>query len=179
MRSFSCWIASLALVVLVMACNTVSPDQCWPNTSGGFGGSGSIPIGAGVGVTSGDFRSAPQAGPLDYSDPPNPCIEPATPCLGKCLTDYEVTAAECGRIANDAQRRTCQDGAYSAYRSCAQACQQSDATSKKCEAKYQDCVNSGPTSCLKIEGGKRQCNWCLERCNAGDSSSPTCKKCLF
>ena len=34
--------------MLMIACNTVSPDECWINTSGGFGGSGTFPIGAGV-----------------------------------------------------------------------------------------------------------------------------------
>jgi hypothetical protein len=178
MRLFCCRTTALTLVVLLVACTTVSPDQCWPNTSGGFGGSGALPIGAGVGVGSGDFRSPPR-GPLDYTDPPNPCIEPETPCRGKCLTSYEDTAAECGRIANEAQRRTCQDGAYATYRSCTLACEQSDATSKKCTDKFVNCQNSGPTFCMKVSGGQSICRQCRDRCNAGDSPSPTCKKCLF
>jgi hypothetical protein len=135
--------APLALVMLMIGCNTVSPDQCYPNTTGGFGGSGAIPIGAGVGVTSGDFGSPPQSGPLDYTDPPNPCIEPATPCLGKCLADYEFTAAECGRIANETQRKTCQDGAYEAYRSCANSCHQADNEKCKqaCDKVYNKCMD--------------------------------------
>jgi hypothetical protein len=73
MRFFTGSFALVMLVLLVMGCNTVDADECWPNTSGGFGGSGTIPIGAGVGATSsgGDFDS-PSSGT------PNPCVAPAT-----------------------------------------------------------------------------------------------------
>ena len=162
-----------------MGCNTVDPSECFPNTTGGFGGSTQLPIGAGVGATTGGFGAPPPRRPLDYGDPPNPCIMPPTPCIGKCQDAYEGAAGQCGLIASAAQRRTCQDAAYANYRICDAACQKSDANSKKCQDKYENCVNSGPTSCLKVEGGKRQCNRCLERCNAGDPPSPTCVKCLF
>ncbi len=73
MRLFFCSLVSLLL--LVMGCSTVSPDECWPNTSGGFGGSGTMPIGAGVGaVGSGDFDS-----PRPNGGTPNPCVTPDTP----------------------------------------------------------------------------------------------------
>jgi hypothetical protein len=65
--------ALVAVVTLVVACDTVDPSECWPNTSGGFGGSGTIPIGNGVGVGSGDFAS-PRVGPLGYGAPANPCV---------------------------------------------------------------------------------------------------------
>ena len=75
MRLFSCSIAVLLLVVLPVGCSTVSPDECWPNTSGGFGGSGTIPIGAGVGATSGGEHLDPPRGPLDNGGAPeNPCV---------------------------------------------------------------------------------------------------------
>ena len=48
MRLFSGSLALLLVVMLGIGCNTVSADECWVNTSGGFGGSGTIPIGAGV-----------------------------------------------------------------------------------------------------------------------------------
>jgi hypothetical protein len=74
MRTLFGSIASL-LAMLVIGCNTVDPDECWVNTSGGFGGGGTIPIGAGVGATSsGDFVTPPQGGPLDYGGDPNPCM---------------------------------------------------------------------------------------------------------
>ncbi len=66
-------ISAPALVMLGIGCNTVDPSECWPNTSGGFGGSETIPIGAGVGATSGDFLEPPR-GPLDNGGTPNPCV---------------------------------------------------------------------------------------------------------
>ena len=73
MRLFPCLIAISLLVMLPIGCLTVSPDECWPNTSGGFGGSGTIPIGAGVGATSGGDSDSPNGGA------PNPCVTPDTP----------------------------------------------------------------------------------------------------
>jgi hypothetical protein len=84
MRSMFGSIACL-LVMLVIGCSTVSPDECWPNTSGGFGGGGTIPIGAGVGATtSGDFISPPPNGPLDYGGPPN-----SNPCMGSQIRYFK------------------------------------------------------------------------------------------
>jgi hypothetical protein len=107
MRRFSRSIAALLLLVLVImiGCSTVSPDECWVNTSGGLGGSGTIPIGAGVGATSsGGDADGPSGGT------PNPCVTPATPsspdeggseqstyirCLGLGST---ACAAQCNAI---------------------------------------------------------------------------------
>jgi hypothetical protein len=87
MRSFFGSIASLLLVMLVIGCNTVDPSECWPNTSGGFGGGGTLPLAAGVGATTsgGDRISPPPKGPLDESGTPNPCVTPESPkdpCAG-------------------------------------------------------------------------------------------------
>jgi hypothetical protein len=84
MRSISGWLALLA-GMLVLGCNTVDPGDCWLNTSGGLGGGGPLPIGAGVGATTGGDFSSPQdssapppSGPLDYGGGGNnPCV--ATP----------------------------------------------------------------------------------------------------
>jgi len=74
MRTLFVATASL-LLMLVAGCTTVDPDECWVNTSGGFGGGGDIPIGNGVGATSsGDFITPPPGGPLDYGGDPNPCM---------------------------------------------------------------------------------------------------------
>jgi hypothetical protein len=63
------------LVMFVIGCTAVDPDECWVNTSGGFGGGGTIPIGNGVGATSsGDFVTPPPGDPLDYGGDPNPCM---------------------------------------------------------------------------------------------------------
>ena len=73
MRLFPCLIAISLLAMLPIGCLTVSPDECWPNTSGGLGGSGTIPIGAGVGATSGGDSDGPSGGT------PNPCTAPPAP----------------------------------------------------------------------------------------------------
>jgi hypothetical protein len=75
MRLLYAALAPFLLGRVTLGCNTVDPDQCWPNTSGGFGGSGTIPIGAGVGVgaTSGGDSDSPSGGT------PNPCVASPTP----------------------------------------------------------------------------------------------------
>ena len=114
MRFFSGSFALLVVVLLVMGCNTVDPDECWPNTSGGFGGSGTIPIGAGVGATSsGDFTSPGPNGGVS-----NPCVATVTPskpdeggseqgtyirCLGlgptACAAQCNAIGAHCVELA--------------------------------------------------------------------------------
>src|SRR5262249_496262 len=70
-------IAPLAvlLAALPIASTFVIPDHCCPTASAGFGGSGPIPIGAGVGATSGDFPPPPPKEPLNTGETPNPCEE--------------------------------------------------------------------------------------------------------
>lgn len=81
MRTLFGLIASL-LVMLVLGCNTVDPDECWVNTSGGVGGGGTFPTGAGVGATTGgDFIIPPQGGPLAAEGTENPCVAPAIPII--------------------------------------------------------------------------------------------------
>src|SRR6476646_204739 len=109
MRVFSVSVAALLLAILGLACNTVSPDECWVNTSGGFGGSEQIPIGAGVGATTGGDYATPPRRPLDSGDEPNPCIMQEGPCGQKCLSDYETSAIACGKIADEAQSHACSE----------------------------------------------------------------------
>ncbi len=107
MRLFFCSLTPLLLVLalLVMGCTTVSPDECFVNTSGGFGGSGTIPIGAGVGATTGGDRLEPPRGPLDNSEAPyNPCVDPETPekpspqsaCQAPTASGEGATSWSCG-----------------------------------------------------------------------------------
>jgi hypothetical protein len=172
MRLFSWWIVSLAVVVLVTGCTTVDPSECWPNTSGGLGGGGPIPIGAGVGATSGDFLSPPPKGPLDYGGTPNPCIEPQSSCNEKCLADYEAAAIECGKIGDATQRKTCQDDAYASYKTCKDSCQQSNSCRKDCEDQADACE----AKCSKLpkddKAGRQKC-WVA--CN--DAFAVCVKKC--
>ncbi|MFO0757005.1 MAG: hypothetical protein U0359_10955 [Byssovorax sp.] len=89
-------------MVLIIGCSTVDADQCWPNTSGGFGGGGTIPIGAGVGATSsGDFIIPPPYDPLGNGSggaPDNPCIAsdnpPPSPSSGPSQATCQVPTQE-------------------------------------------------------------------------------------
>jgi hypothetical protein len=159
MRLFFGSVAPLTLMTLGIGCNTVSPDECWPNTSGGLGGGGPIPIGAGVGASSGDFLSPPPRGPLDYGGAANPCIEKQSSCNEKCLADYEAAAIECGKVGDATQRKTCQDDAYAAYKSCGAGCQQSndckEACKEKCDRAWERCRDNCP------KGDKN----CLNECS--------------
>jgi hypothetical protein len=161
-------IAPLTLVMLVIGCNTVDPSECWPNTSGGLGGGGPIPIGAGVGASSGDFISPPR-GPLDYGGAPNPCIVTQSPCNEKCLADYDAAATVCGKIAADAQRKSCQDKAYADYQHCRGACagdpvekckQQCDKIHDSCHA---NCTKNDPTSACHAKCNDQYAT-CLKDC---------------
>ncbi len=79
MRLFPCLIVVSLPAMLAMGCLTVSPDECWPNTSGGLGGSGTMPIGAGVGATTGGDPLEPPRGPLDKGEAAdNPCTASTT-----------------------------------------------------------------------------------------------------
>jgi hypothetical protein len=162
------------------ACN-YTVGECW------YRDQGSETAGAGAGgvilppsPTGGDrgFGDVPPKQPLDVTNPPPECnIVTQSPCNEKCEAEDEAAAAECSKIDNEAQRRTCQDSAYARYKSCRESCQQR--ANKDCDDKYQDCVDNGPTSCLKKSGGKTLCQRCWERCNAGDSPSADCRRCKF
>jgi hypothetical protein len=116
----------------ILGCSEVVPGSCYLNPTGGAGGADSMAVGAGVGASSGDFISPPR-GPLDYGGAPDPCIMPQSPCNEKCLADYEAAAGECGKIENEAQRKTCQDGAYAHYKGCNNNCQQQSDDKEKCK----------------------------------------------
>ena len=172
-------IAALLLGILWMGCNTVSPDECWLNTSGGFGGSGTIPIGAGVGATTGGDPLEPPRSPLDNKgDAPNPCIMPSNPCDQKCLDAYEVAALACGKIIkDDAQYKTCAEGAYAAYKSCHGNCLQ---MSKTCTDMFVACQARGMPCTRHIDHGYSLCTYCRDDCDADRPYKYSeCYKCGF
>ena len=169
------WIAVIAILPSVTACNR-TVGECWPRGEGpenGGVGSGGVIMPGGTG----DYGDTPPD-PAGFKIPEADCnIADQGPCTEKCLASYETAATTCGKIPDDAQRKTCQEGAYAGYKTCKENCQQ--ASDSNCAEKYQNCVNYAPTSCLAEEAGKSVCNRCLERCNAGDSPSSKCRKCLF
>jgi hypothetical protein len=89
------------IAMLMIGCNAVDPGDCWPNTSGGLGGGGPIPIAAGVGATTtGDYYAdAPPAEPLDYGGTPNPCMAPGSPpesaCQGPSPSENRAAVVTC------------------------------------------------------------------------------------
>ena len=94
------------------------------------------------------------------------------PCVAKCDTNYDNTAIACGKIGDDAQRKTCQDGAYSGYKTCKGSCQQTSSCRKDCEDKAEVCE----AECRKLpvddKAGRQKC-WiacnmafaeCIKKC---------------
>lgn len=153
-----------------IACNTVPADECWVNTSGGLGGAEQIPIGAGVGSSSGDFpASEPQAA---SGEPYNPCIEQRSPCEQKCEDSQSAAGLECGKIEDVAQRVACQQSAYEAYKICRDLCQRStggdclELCREKCDQEMEKCFKN----CPKGDGNcMNECNQqygrCLKECS--------------
>jgi hypothetical protein len=134
------WALAIAILLLT-ACN-YDEGQCWLRSEddgqGGVAGGPIVPTGAG------GFGDVPPK-PQDATDPPPPdCnIVADSPCNEKCLADYVEEAAKCGKMENEAQRKTCQDGAYAVYKGCRQNCQQSDneKCKKACEKVYNNCMD--------------------------------------
>jgi len=80
-------ISAVVTVMAVAACNTVDPDSCRPNASGGLGGDdGPIPIGQGVGATSGGDEAAPGDG-----NGASPCTAPVKANKRKTPAEYACT----------------------------------------------------------------------------------------
>ena len=80
MRLFSCLVVVSVPAMLAIGCLTVDADECWVNTSGGLGDAKPIPIGAGVGATTGGDQAEPPRGPLNNDGAPeNPCTAEETP----------------------------------------------------------------------------------------------------
>ncbi len=156
----------------VAACN-YDTGECYLRDGRGAGAGGGI-----VTPGSGGFGDVPPE-PQGAEDPTPPECKIATqsPCYEKCQADYEAAATACTKIVDAAQKRSCDEGAYAAYKSCRGTCQQTANTD--CDDKYQDCVDNGPTKCLKKSAGKTVCYRCWERCNAGDGPSAGCRDCKF
>ena len=121
------WIAAAVILPSFAACNR-TVGECWPRGQGDeSGGVGSGPVIA-SGAT-GDNGDSPPS-PHDFMIPEADCnIAEQSPCTEKCLASYETAATTCGKIQDDARRKTCQSGAYAEYRSCKENCHKIDAKS--------------------------------------------------
>jgi hypothetical protein len=170
-------------VTVLLGCSEIVPGTCYENPAGGAGGADSLAVGAGVGATtSGDYAEPPK-GPLDgdgvggfgdvpprqpqdATNPPPECnIATQSPCNEKCLADYESAAIVCGKIENEAQRKTCQDSAHASYKGCQGNCAQGDdcleRCREQCEKAWERCRDHcprGDKNCLN------ECSQELGRC---------------
>ena len=119
---------------------------------------------------------------------PVPAIEPASaptaemtpmsqfvmsPCEKKCDAEYEADAIVCGRMENQAQRKTCQDSARARYKSCREKCAPKDDCLERCrelcEKAWERCREHcprGDKNCLSecTEELSRCLKECSKRC---------------
>lgn len=163
------WIAVVAIVPSFAACNR-TVGECWPvgqgDENGGVGSGGVIVPGG-----TGDYGDTPPPGATRI--PEADCnIVTTSPCTEKCGTDYEAEATKCGKIGDDAQRKTCQDGAYAGYKTCKDGCQQINSCRKDCEDQAEACE----AECRKLpvdDKAGRQRGWvacnnafaaCIKKC---------------
>jgi hypothetical protein len=163
------WIALIAVLPGFAACNS-TVGECWlrgqGDESGGVGSGVLVPGGTG---DYGDTPPDPRSATIPEAD----CNSATqSPCTEKCLSDYESEATKCGKIEDDAQRKTCQDGAYALYKSCKENCQQTSSCRKDCEDKAEACE----AECRKLpeddKAGRQKC-WiacnnayaeCIKKC---------------
>lgn len=165
MRTKRSWWMGVVAVSLLAACNK-TVGECWPQAEedGDFGAGGGLVITGGTGALGNG--PARQAQGITY--PEAECnIIGQGPCFDKCLADYDAAALRCAQIADDGQRRACQDGAHTAYKNCGQDCakQQSDCKRCKldCDAEHDKCHAK-----CKDANCHARCNdeyaKCLKRC---------------
>lgn len=150
----SLWMGAIA-VSIVAACNQ-TVGECWPRAEEDFGAGGGVIVTGGTGA----FGNAPSPQPQGIKYPEAECnIAGQGPCFEKCLADYDAAALECAKIANDLQRRACQDGAHTAYKNCSQTCQQTadckEACKEQCDKANVKCIKNCP------KGDKN----CMQECN--------------
>ena len=169
MKIYLC-IAAVVILASFAACNR-TVGECWPvGQADQSGGVGSGPVIASGGT--GDNGDSPP-NPHDFTIPEADCnITEQSPCTEKCLASYETAATTCGKVPDDAQRKSCQDGAYSEYKTCKGNCQQTNSCRKDCEDKAEACE----AECRKLpvddKAGRQKC-WiacnnayaeCIKKC---------------
>jgi hypothetical protein len=158
-------LAAAAALPAFASCNQ-TVGECWPVGQG----DGSEGTGAGVmgGTGVGASGDVPPEQPQSVTYPEADCnIVSQGSCNDKCEASYEAAAAECGKIAIEAQRKTCQDAAYAAYQACRTACASDpvEQCKKLCDKENRDCVARCPKG---DKGCMNDCNQkngrCLKEC---------------
>jgi hypothetical protein len=169
------WIAVIVILPIFAACNR-TVGECWPVGQGDQnGGVGSGPVIASGGT--GDNGDSPP-NPNDFKIPEADCnIAEQSPCTEKCLASYESAATTCGKIQDDPQRKTCQEGAYAGYKTCKGNCQNA---SKTCTDMFVACDDMGLPCNREIEYKKSLCAVCQRDCvDKRPYKYDECYKCGF
>jgi hypothetical protein len=76
---------------------------------------------------------------------PAAAIVPLTACEQKCKSAYEEAAAVCGKMQNQADKRSCDDSGYANYKSCRADCEKQDCLEhckQQCEKQWEQCYDS-------------------------------------
>ena len=169
------WIAAAVILPSFAACNR-TVGECWPVGQGDQnGGVGSGPVIASGGT--GDYSDPPPS-PNDFTIPEADCnIAEQSPCTEKCLASYETAATTCGKVQDDAQRKSCQEGAYAGYKSCKESCKRA---SKTCTDMYVACTDKGMPCTRFINPKYSLCAICRDDCDADRPYKYSeCYKCGF
>ena len=83
----------------------------------------------------------------------------------------------CGKVQDDAQRKSCQEGAYAGYKSCKESCKRA---SKTCTDMYVACTDKGMPCTRFIDHGNSLCAICRDNCQANKPYKfSECYKCGF
>ncbi|MDC3954572.1 hypothetical protein [Polyangium jinanense] len=163
-----------------MACN-YTDGECFPREelyeTVGAGGGPIVPTGVGAGGY-GQVPFKPQS--VDPDQEPVCNIISGGPCDDKCQAQYDADSIECAKIADDAQRRACQDTAHAKYKACQDNCEHGAIIT--CHDKYMWCIEHAPFHpCMHTipKTSDTVCRFCQKECERGAYPSSDCRACGF
>jgi hypothetical protein len=104
---------------------------------------------------------------------PAAAIMPLTGCEQKCKSTYEEAAAVCGKMQNQADKRSCDDRGYAKYKRCGEDCEL-QRKKGECEDRCDKAAERCEAKCRKIpEEEKERRRLCWIDCN---EENGRCKK---
>ncbi len=122
--------------------------------------------------TGSDVGGGPVGGYVPGGRVRSPGVEPATPCEGKCDTEYDDASLTCARMRDGYARKGCEQCAYSRYKSCRERCQRSsgDDCLEHCKEKCDEVMMACFKKCKKTDFMcRKKCNReyfaCLDECD--------------
>jgi hypothetical protein len=105
---------------------------------------------------------------------PAAAIMPLAACEQKCKSAYEETAAKCGKMENQAEKRACDDSGYATYKSCRTDCEKHgpdclEHCKEQCEKQWEQCRDNCPKKGDGVIACKEKCmrelSGCLNECD--------------